>query len=383
MENSAHGTRKFIPDRPNVLVARKLKNDLSELLNNLNASVTEVSSNVDKEFLSSYRVHMLSIQNEIKKLKEDIIKGEQDLNSDKEVAKLETEVKWFYDECERLILHQKAMENDIQQMEDRLESLSEQKIYLADQLKAIIKRNRIMQAEIQYVSQVQEDTKLLTHSESIGGFDNFEQSNTSTLKRGSTSSRLKTKLRQKVNMPAVGPRPKSISKKDRAGAGMLPGSGVLEQVKLNMKGIRHENEFKIKLLAMEEKKTSTERVLESSIKDIFNELKLRKNESAKATMTHSKPTDDDDKIELDLNDPYMKQHSLIYCAGGLSGLGLDQFTDNDRFSAIVKCLMNHTVFTNVVHELIDRHEEIRVDTGMSSKNGISRYSTERSQYSAN
>jgi hypothetical protein len=38
---------------------------------------------------------MLSIQNEIKNLKQDVIQGEQDLNSDVEVAKLETEVKWF------------------------------------------------------------------------------------------------------------------------------------------------------------------------------------------------------------------------------------------------------------------------------------------------
>jgi hypothetical protein len=38
---------------------------------------------------------MLSVQSEIKTLKEDVLKGEQALNSDGTVAKLETEVKWF------------------------------------------------------------------------------------------------------------------------------------------------------------------------------------------------------------------------------------------------------------------------------------------------
>ena len=50
---------------------------------------------VDKEFLSAYRVHMLSIQTEIKRLKQDVAKGEQILNSDATVAKLENEAKWF------------------------------------------------------------------------------------------------------------------------------------------------------------------------------------------------------------------------------------------------------------------------------------------------
>ena len=54
-----------------------------------------MSASVDHEFLSSYRVHVMSIQAEIKKLKLDIIKGEEALKSDEQVSKLETEVQWF------------------------------------------------------------------------------------------------------------------------------------------------------------------------------------------------------------------------------------------------------------------------------------------------
>lgn len=91
--SSAHNFRYFEPE--SLKTVRRTKKQLHDLLNNLATKLTEVSSNVDKEFLSSYRVHMLSIQNEIKKLKQDVAQGEKDLNSDVEVAKLETEVKWF------------------------------------------------------------------------------------------------------------------------------------------------------------------------------------------------------------------------------------------------------------------------------------------------
>lgn len=50
---------------------------------------------VDKEFLSSYRVHMLAIQSEIKNLSEEVEKGVQALKSDQTIAKLEEEVNIF------------------------------------------------------------------------------------------------------------------------------------------------------------------------------------------------------------------------------------------------------------------------------------------------
>ena len=74
--------------------------------------MSQVSAQVDREFLSSYRVHMMSIQAEIKKLKNDVTKGEQLLNSDAQVAKLENEAKWFSDECDRLSSHHNSMTRD-------------------------------------------------------------------------------------------------------------------------------------------------------------------------------------------------------------------------------------------------------------------------------
>lgn len=137
-------------DRDSSLRVIKNYSDLHELIDSLSNKLTAVSSNVDKEFLSSYRVHMISIQSEIKNLKTDIVKGEQALNNDGTVAKLEYEVKWFVDECNRLKAHCEAMDTDVDELETRLISLKEQTAFLTDQLKSVMKRNRVAQAEIQF-----------------------------------------------------------------------------------------------------------------------------------------------------------------------------------------------------------------------------------------
>ena len=137
-------------DRPSSLQVIKNYGDLHALIASLSQKLTAVSSNVDKEFLSSYRVHMISIQSEIKNLKKDIVKGEQALNNDGTVAKLEYEVKWFVDECTRLKAHCEAMENDTSELDSRLAALTEQTTFLTEQLKSVMKRNRVYQAEIEF-----------------------------------------------------------------------------------------------------------------------------------------------------------------------------------------------------------------------------------------
>jgi hypothetical protein len=184
--------RKQITNRPSYLKAHKEYDELHGLLGNLTGKLSDVSKHVDKEFLASYRVHMLSIQSEIKSLREDVEKGVQALKSDGNVAKLEMEVNWFVgmrlrhrlhwsggthvyfginrlEECTRLRLHYTTMENDClvcihrcrqrwapqlnlllfsQQMQSRFKAMLEQKTYMNEQLKAILKRNRVLEVGV-------------------------------------------------------------------------------------------------------------------------------------------------------------------------------------------------------------------------------------------
>jgi len=156
-------------NRPSLVKVRKTYTALNDLLGNLSNKLSDVSSNVDREFLSSYRVHMLSIQSEIKNLKREVASGEQALNNDGSVAKLESEVNWFIDECTRLKVQFKTMESDSQQMETRLNALVEQEVYLSEQLKSIMKKNKVIQAEIEYAENIKnlESLQINNNDESI------------------------------------------------------------------------------------------------------------------------------------------------------------------------------------------------------------------------
>lgn len=112
----ASPAKSSVPDPDCLKYARQNFHELQSLLNNVQSKLSQVSAQVDMEFLSSYRVHILSVQSELKRLKHEVTKGEQALNSDSQVSKLENEVKWFTDECSRLRVHHDAMDKDYKQV---------------------------------------------------------------------------------------------------------------------------------------------------------------------------------------------------------------------------------------------------------------------------
>jgi hypothetical protein len=101
-------------------------------------------------------------------------------------------------------------------------------------------------------------------------------------------------------------------------------------------------------------------VLERAAMDIFNEIKERKHVAAKNASVkrfpaivrkqgHAAPASalqTEVALSSDEIDIYAKT-SIIQAAGGMSGLGFEQFSDNDRFSAIVKFLLNFNQFKEV------------------------------------
>jgi hypothetical protein len=57
-------------------------------------------------------------------------------------------------------------------------------------------------------------------------------------------------------------------------------------------------------------------------------------------------------------DHRVRVETAIKAQGGITGLGLAQFSDNDRFAAIVKFLANPEVFRKVVANLRERHPDL-------------------------
>ena len=74
--------------------------------------------------------------------------AESALHDDSAVATLETEVNWFSDETSRLKSHAMSMRKDMHHILSRIDALNEQRRFLNDQLKQILKRSKVLEMEI-------------------------------------------------------------------------------------------------------------------------------------------------------------------------------------------------------------------------------------------
>lgn len=143
-------TYKSDLDRESLLGVRERYDSMQQLIGQLSRKVSNVATNSENEFLAAYRVHMLSVQTELKNLNEQVAKAEEQLNDDGNVAKLEHEVSWFRDETFRLKTNTESMRKDLQAMVSTLRDLQEQKEFLNDQLKSVMKRSRVLESELEF-----------------------------------------------------------------------------------------------------------------------------------------------------------------------------------------------------------------------------------------
>ena len=146
MAESTHFISKH--DRASLHEVRGRYVSLRDMIQGLSSNLTSVSTHIEEEFLSAYRVHMLSMQQELRDLKLQVVKAEDALNEDKQVATLEHEVTWFSDETLRLKNQAASMRKDMQHVVMRTQALREQRLFLDEQLKSTLKRSRILEAEI-------------------------------------------------------------------------------------------------------------------------------------------------------------------------------------------------------------------------------------------
>jgi predicted nucleic acid-binding Zn-ribbon protein len=144
--NTADDNFSSIPSMKKVW---KNDEDLQSLIKVLDERASAVALNAEREFLSAYRVHMLTIQSELKDLNQQIAVAEEQLNDDGVVAKLEHEVSWFKSESSRLRISKESMTKDIKGMREKSFALREQNNFLSGQLKAVMKRNRVIESELE------------------------------------------------------------------------------------------------------------------------------------------------------------------------------------------------------------------------------------------
>ena len=62
-------------DRDSLLRTREQYEDVKGLIGELGTKLSKVSSHIEKEFLAAYRVHMLSVQEELRDLREAVVQA--------------------------------------------------------------------------------------------------------------------------------------------------------------------------------------------------------------------------------------------------------------------------------------------------------------------
>eukprot|EP01031_Cornospumella_fuschlensis_P037933 gene37933-46085_t len=370
--------RSSVEDPESLLRARQNYHDLQDLLNSLGAKLTNVSTHVDAEFLSSYRVHMLQIQSEMRHLKQEVTKSEQRLNDDVQVARLETEAKWFMEECTRLRNHYDAMKSDCEQMKYRLKGMQEQKEYLGAQLKALVKRNRVLQDSINEIKGVTNalDAKFLkqrrqklprsvlvpgdnhSHGEAQGAAfkDLSDEDLAGNVSRDHPSQLQQRQLKNAHSQPLLSRGRKSFNRHATS-------APFFEDYKEQLKDERDDRSL-------------IEEELEESIRSIFQEVQMRrllslhKSSTRLPTVTStSRPgspqrapssphatrttgvSNEDPHHTTQYDDHHVVLPTLIKQAGGISLLGTEQFSDHDKFATVVNFLSKPAVLEEVIKSL--------------------------------
>ena len=281
---------------------------------------------------------------ELKELKQKVNNAQESLTIDGDVAKQEEECAWFRSETSRLTIHQDNMVQDMKSMNHRFRTLKEQVSYLSDQLKAVMKRSKIMEAELKGIDEA---------------------------KIGSTGGSVGTKSLASNTTKTSSPYNKFVKRKNPPNFNdsklqSLQRSQSRNVFKLNNMANTLNHQVTKDLTEIEENRNIIDIELEDSIKatlkvildrrseEVARSLKSRK---AMKELRSKKESDDTTKLKLHENDSVdgvvrSVHPSSTKCEDvGLSGLGMSKFTPTDKFAALCHFLSKPAVFEIVVDKL--------------------------------
>lgn len=309
---------------------------------------------------------MAEVQSELKSLKQQVVLAEAALNDDTSVAQLETEVKWFSDEVTRLRTHAMSMKKDMNHIVSRCGVLNEQREFLNDQLKQVLKRSRVLEHEIglasTYINEAAQSYQpdLQQHGnndmeyENPAGIDEWDvnpdenddyqlqqQYPDSADEKGREPSQSRGRRRHSV----VGPRD-----------ALLQHGGSSSPTRERQQALYRGTSIS-QLDELFASRCPEEIIFERELEHIFKRMIARKqNEQNRTSLSTARSSGisgqplelQDDKEEEDLAQRARRM-------GGVTGLGLEHFSDTDRFTAICNFLDNQTMFEKVVQVLATQY----------------------------
>ncbi|CAM9191863.1 unnamed protein product [Sphacelaria rigidula] len=130
---------------------------LQTVVFSLNQKISQVLAKQEGDFLAAYRAHMYTVQKELQTLRLRVVEAENVLQKNDKVQKLEDECDWYRKEALRLDSFNTAMKKDLKYMKGKLEILEDDRNWLARQLKASKKQDKILRAELGLRTEVTEE----------------------------------------------------------------------------------------------------------------------------------------------------------------------------------------------------------------------------------
>ena len=321
-----------IHDRESLHRVRGTQNTIRELMGSLQDKVNMVANMQERDFLSAYRVHQINIQLELKELRIKVTQAQESLIEDADVHKMEEECSWFRNETSRLQIHFSSMQKDLDRMKSRLSALREQCAYLSEQLKAVIKRSRVLEAELEPTMEFASTNtnkatgNLLSMKATAVIAPQLPELNSKPNLTSSVSGALLNLTEKKKSKLDLHAKNKSIKLKKMTEA-------LNEQVLNDLDDIR-------------QSRTIVDEELEDSIKCLLQQIINRRKEAAMRGRGRAK------NVEPGMNTlVYAPEHKDAVGICGISGLGLEHFTSRDRLDVMIHFLSKPDIFRLFVNQI--------------------------------
>ncbi|KAF4656390.1 hypothetical protein FOL47_009015 [Perkinsus chesapeaki] len=122
---------------------------LNTLASTLPERVVQLLEQHEHDFMLAYKTHMYTVQKQFRELKGKADKEDERVRRDNRVQELEKELKWFMSEALRLDALCKDYRKEVGKWRSRAETLSEDRRYLEDQMKASKRQTKVLRAVLE------------------------------------------------------------------------------------------------------------------------------------------------------------------------------------------------------------------------------------------
>ena len=277
-------------------------------------------------------------------------------------------MKWFSDEVTRLRTHAMSMKKDMNHIVSRCGVLNEQREFLNDQLKQVLKRSRVLEHEIGLASTYLNEAVQTYQPELQNNDMDYENNGTMEEWDGNPEENDDYQLQQQQQQQPTdladddgrgqqqthGRRRQSVGPRDA----LLQHGGSSSPARERQQALYRGTSIS-QLDELFASRCPEEIIFERELEHIFKRMIARKqNEQNRTSLSTARSGASGQPAELQDEKEEEELAQRARRMGGVTGLGLEHFSDTDRFTAICNFLDNQSMFEKVVKVLATQYVHV-------------------------